>query len=230
MIRANHKNWADRAFGIYIRGQFRKHFHAFHLLGTEPMVDENLPLILVPNHSSWWDGFFVYHLNKTFFQRKLYLMMLESQLKRYPFFQKLGAFSIDQKNPKKILDSLKYSTLSLKMEGNNCLLTIFPQGELLPDYAALKLNNGLEKVISWYGAKLNVLPLSMKIIHLKEQRPQFFFSFGKNIIASKNDFSLRELKLNLEKTMAHVRESILNNEHGKIIFKGKRSAGGHRKL
>ena len=54
--------------------------------------------------------------------------MLEEQLKRYWFFKKLGCYSIDLNDSRKMIVSLKY-TMDLLLKPNN-LVTIYPQGEI----------------------------------------------------------------------------------------------------
>ena len=68
-----------------------------------PEFDKSKSLIVTPNHFSWWDGFFIYWTNKKLFNRKLYVLMLEEQLKRYWFFKKLGCYSIDLNDNRKMI-------------------------------------------------------------------------------------------------------------------------------
>jgi hypothetical protein len=59
MIQAQHAAWADRIFHPYVTWLFKRHFHVVRLLGKIPETNPELPLLLLPNHSTWWDGFFV---------------------------------------------------------------------------------------------------------------------------------------------------------------------------
>ena len=54
-------------------------------------------------------------------------MMDEPGLKQYPFFRKLGAFSINREQPKEIVQSLRYSK---KLIDQNMPVWLFPQGEI----------------------------------------------------------------------------------------------------
>ena len=132
LIRANHTLWAKKVFDIYVSRLLKQHFHAFHFLGEIPETDPQLPLLLLPNHSSWWDGFLVYLLNKKIFKRPLYLMMLEKELSKYGFFSRVGAYSIQPGNPKDVLESLHYTAGLLGQKETIPLVCIFPQGELKP--------------------------------------------------------------------------------------------------
>ncbi|MDX1777464.1 MAG: hypothetical protein R3339_01145, partial [Thermodesulfobacteriota bacterium] len=95
MIKASHKKWARLIFNPYCDLLLKRNFSQFLLVNDFPQLSPKLPLIITPNHISWWDGFFIYYLSKKKFNRKIYLMMLESSLEKFWFFQKIGAFSIN---------------------------------------------------------------------------------------------------------------------------------------
>ncbi|MGH7600114.1 MAG: lysophospholipid acyltransferase family protein [bacterium] len=216
MIKAQHAVWADSIFLPYVSWLFRRHFHAIHLLGQAPETNPDLPLLLLPNHSTWWDGFFVYLLNKKLFRRKPYLMMLEAQLSRYWFFARLGAYSIDPQSSGGIKESIKYSIEVIKQKiMPKPLLCIFPQGELLPlEKRPLGYKNGVETILSGYGGKANFLPLAIKTEFLHEQLPEAFFCFGENLIANSKTFAGMQ-------RMQEIEEGLLD-ELSKRISKGER--------
>lgn len=177
MIRAQHRFWADLIFQPYLMWLFKRHFHTIQLLGTPPKIPTHLPLLLLPNHNTWWDGFFVYLLNKRIFRRTAYLMMLETQLSKYRFFAKIGAYSIEPKRRQGIVESLKY-TVELLNQGTP-LVSIFPQGELLPWHTRpLDYKRGIEWVLREYAKPVAVLPLAIRTEFIGEKRPSVFFLFG----------------------------------------------------
>lgn len=103
----------------------KKSFHSFK---TETEVeDRNLPILLICNHVSWWDGIWTLHINQQFFHRKYHFMMLEEQLQKNWFFKYTGGFSI-HKNSKSIIGSLNYTAELLTNKQN--MVLIFPQGEI----------------------------------------------------------------------------------------------------
>ncbi len=177
MIRAQHRLWADIIFQPYLTRLLKRNFHKIQVLGTPPEIPDDLPLLLLPNHSTWWDGFFVYLLNKRIFHRTVYLMMLEAQLSKYQFFRKIGAYSIEPENPRGVIESLEYSVELLKRDGS--LVTIFPQGQLDPWHTRpLGYKRGVEWILQKYGKPVTVLPLAIRTEFLGEKRPTAFFLFG----------------------------------------------------
>ena len=87
-------------------------------------------MVLLMNHSTWWDGFFVYLLNKQSFQWTVYQTMLEEQLSKYKLFAKTGAYPIKLKHRQGIVESLEHTNRLLNK--GVPLISIFPQGQLLP--------------------------------------------------------------------------------------------------
>jgi hypothetical protein len=69
----------------------------------------NLPLLMIANHISWWDGFWAMYLNLKVFHKKFYFMMLEDQLLKFRFFQWTGGFSIKKKS-REMIESLTYAS------------------------------------------------------------------------------------------------------------------------
>ncbi len=226
MIRARHNAWADRIFQSYVTWLFKRHFHAIHLIGQAPETSPDLPLLLLPNHSTWWDGFFVYLLNKKFFRRKPYLMMLEEQLSRYHFFSRLGAFSINLRSAAGMKTSLRYSVDILNENVTpRPMLCLFPQGELLPwNKRPLIYKNGVEVILSGYGGKANILPLAIKTEFLNEQLPEAFFYFGENVIANSNTFTgIKRLQESEEDLLEELSRKISTGEKGSILMGGHKS-------
>ena len=177
MIRAQHRFWADFIFQPYLTRLFKRHFRKIQILGTVPEVPGHLPLLLLPNHSTWWDGFFVYLLNKRIFRRTAYLMMLEAQLTKYKFFRKIGAYSIEPKHRQGIFESLAYTVELLNQ--SNSLVSIFPQGELLPWHTRpLGYKRGVEWILREYGKPVAILPLAIRAEFRGEKCPEVFFLFG----------------------------------------------------
>jgi 1-acyl-sn-glycerol-3-phosphate acyltransferase len=108
MIKADHKYWARALFNSYIKRLLKKHFNSFLLTNNLPDIN-NHKLIITPNHFSWWDGFFIDFVNEKLIKRKLHILMLEDQLKRYWFFRKLGAYGFNPSNPKSIIEAVNYT-------------------------------------------------------------------------------------------------------------------------
>jgi 1-acyl-sn-glycerol-3-phosphate acyltransferase len=169
MLTARHDPWAQALFTPYVTRLFRRHFHALRLLGQPPDPEPALPLVIVPNHSTWWDGFFVYILNLRLLGRRLHLMMLERQLERFRFFQRIGAFGIRPGSPRSVAKALDYSASLLADPAN--ALCLFPQGEMRhPEARPLGFRRGLESILTRHGGRVTLLPLAIRCDFYEDQR------------------------------------------------------------
>ncbi len=110
MIEARHNKFFRLLFNLYINSLLKKNFNHFFVIGKKPENLNDKSLLVLPNHFSWWDGFFVDLIYRKFFNtHKIYMMVLEETVRRYWLFNKIGAFSIKQKSPKDIVSSFSYA-------------------------------------------------------------------------------------------------------------------------
>ncbi len=124
MIQAKHTRFYIWFFRIFSDVMIHRHFSKVEIKGN--FQDQGLPVLLIGNHFSWWDGFFANYLNTKIFKKIFHVMMLEEQLKQRMFLNKAGAFSID-KGKRSMIETLSYAGELLKNKEN--LLVLYPQGK-----------------------------------------------------------------------------------------------------
>ncbi len=176
MIYPKHSFLAKKVFDNYLQRLLKNNFSHFYLVNPIPKIDEKSSLLIIPNHFSWWDGFFIYYLLQGCINKKFHLMMLEEQLKRYWFFAKVGAYSINPSNPASVAKSIKYTSSLLKNEKN--LAVLYPQGKIEPyDKRPLEILDGYRRLLQETGNCV-VLPVVFKIVWHTAMRPDIYCSFG----------------------------------------------------
>ena len=220
MTRARHSWWAELVFRPYLERLAKKHFHALKLIGDPPQIPSELPLLIIANHGTWWDGFFVYLLNLRVLHRTLYVMMLEEQLERYSFFSRVGAFGIRQGMPRSVIESLGYSAGVLHAPGT--ALCLFPQGEMRsPRVRPLGFQRGVEKILAMHGGDVCILPVAMRCEHLGNRRPEAFFLADRTWRGSRASFpGMPWLERMQESQMDRLEEAIEKREPGHVILGG----------
>ncbi|MFZ5519163.1 MAG: lysophospholipid acyltransferase family protein [Candidatus Zhuqueibacterota bacterium] len=223
MIKSRKSVWAKAVFHVYVMRLLEKSFHQFHLFGPAPRPQSDAPVLLVPNHSTWWDGFFVYLLNEKILKRDLYLMMLDSQLKKYSFFARVGAFGITPGDRDNVRESLGYAVDLLKKD--NVLICMFPQGHLLPWAARpLHFQTGIESIIRQFGKPITLLPLAMRAEFGLEQRPDVYFQFGEPLPVTPASFAgvswLEKVETDL---LAELEHNIQRREKSVPLVQGRSS-------
>ena len=221
MTPARHSPWADIIFLPYITGQFRNHFHGLHFLGPDPDIDPALPLLITPNHSTWWDGFFFYILNQRVWKRKGYLMMLEEQLAKYRFFSRVGAFGIEPGLARKSYEALRYSADVLRDPAN--ALCVFPQGVLrFSGVRPLEFQRGVGYILKLYGGEVNLLPLGIACEFLVDQRPEAFFMADRVYRVNQRSFQgIQWLEQQEEDLLQRLHQAILAGEKGLTVVRGR---------
>lgn len=188
-----------RLLQVYLECAFRIAFHGLYLHRELPVVEPQSSIILCPNHSSWWDGFFAYHLNRRIFRRNFKIVMLERELAPRPFFRKVGALGLQPNNPVALAHLFKMID-RLLTPPSTVLLTYFPQGRLLPLQTPLKLRHGL-KLLSTQP-NLAIIPAYFHIESGKHFRPKMFF------VLDSEPLSMSDYKANpslLEQRMEQLR-------------------------
>ncbi|QQS36417.1 MAG: lysophospholipid acyltransferase family protein [Ignavibacteriales bacterium] len=191
MIKADHKKWARFIFDIYITRELKNKFNRFILVNEFPEIEPGSSLLILPNHFSWWDGFFIDYYTKHFIKRKIHLLMLEEQLKRYWFFKKVGAYSINPDNAKSTFESLQYTAEVLNDLDN--FVVYYPQGKIEQYEKRPPLfKPGVLKVLENSKLKTNVLPVGFKISYSENKLPDVFVRSGKMISVAprENSFEL----------------------------------------
>ncbi|MGZ5243699.1 MAG: lysophospholipid acyltransferase family protein [Bacteroidia bacterium] len=191
MIYAKHSKWANLVMGKYLRYILRKDFHDITYINT-PKNASGLPVLLLPNHFSWWDGFIFYDYNRRFLGKEFYLMMLEEELAKRPFFSQVGAFSIRKKS-KDIIESLAYTRKLLQDKSN--MVTVFPQGKIHSIHAEnMYFESGIAHLIN--GLKNDILLLQAVVLpdYFANRKPVLHIYFREKIL-SVNDLDMKEIQM-----------------------------------
>lgn len=142
MIEARHTPVHVRFFRLYSSIMLNLYFRKVHIRVKPTSFPK--AVCLVGNHFSWWDGFIANYLAHTVFDKKLFIMMLEKELKSRMFLNKAGAFSIHREN-RSMIESMNYSALVLGNPKN--LLAMFPQGKIESMHTfPFTFDRGLEKI------------------------------------------------------------------------------------
>ncbi len=129
MIRANHSKLWVRFSKYYTKLLIGFFFRNIKYSGQ--YEEKGLPILMISNHFSFYDGFIQILLNFKVFKRRFNFMMLEKELSKNMILTKIGASSIN-KGKRSSLDSLDYAVEMLQNKEN--LFLFFPQGKIKSIY------------------------------------------------------------------------------------------------
>jgi 1-acyl-sn-glycerol-3-phosphate acyltransferase len=125
MLKAKHNFFINTFFRFYTRWMVWRRFGSPKIVGA--IDNRRLPILLIANHISWWDGFWLAWFNDRYLNRKFHFMMLESQLRKFRFFNFTGGYSVQQQS-RSALESLQYTCELLQQPDN--LVVMFPLGKI----------------------------------------------------------------------------------------------------
>lgn len=156
-------------------------------------ISNHKPLLVLANHISWWDGFFIMFLNLKLLKLKFHFMMLEEQLKKHWYFQYSGGFSIKKKSHS-ILETIDYAAKLLSSNENMVLL--FPQGKINSIYKTyIKFERGIEYILKKSPDNVDILFVVNLIDYFSHARPSLYM-FIKTIKITYKEVTLLEKEYN----------------------------------
>jgi len=170
VIKARHHLLIYWFFRHYAGWIIKRHFGRIEI--KQDFDDGSLPVLLLANHISWWDGFFAMFFNEKILRRKFHFMMLEKQLQKYSFFNSTGGYSV-RKGSSTIIDSLNY-TAELLRDCRNMVL-LFPQGKITSVYTKpIRFEKGIEWIVRRTGEPIQILFMANLIDYFSNRKPGLY--------------------------------------------------------
>ncbi|MGC8824421.1 MAG: 1-acyl-sn-glycerol-3-phosphate acyltransferase [Bacteroidales bacterium] len=173
IIKAKHHRVIFPLFQHLGRTLIRQSFNSVNIYGD--FIDNRKAILVIANHMSWWDGFWIEYLNHKVFHRKFHFMMLEEQLIKHWYFQYTGGFSVKKKS-RTMTESINY-TIELLQNPENMVL-MFPQGKIHSmhvDYT--NFEKGIEKIIENIAPDLQVILVVNMIDYFSNKKPNLYIYF-----------------------------------------------------
>lgn len=170
MIKAKHHPVIYPLFKALTRYLLKRNFSSTHIEGV--FVDAGKPVLVIANHVSWWDGFWLIHLNLKMLHRKFHFMMLEDQLKKHWYFRYTGGYSV-KKRSRSIVESINYTTELLQNSQN--MVFMFPQGEINSLYNnSMQFEKGIQRIVGQCPEDVQVLFVANLVDYFSNPKPTLF--------------------------------------------------------
>ena len=162
-------------FRWYFRRLARRHFAGVHWTSAEDArAWGDAPLLVVANHSTWWDGPLAFLLSEVL-GRPFQVAMEAKHLAAHPYFGMIGAHPL-----RRTSTAARYADLERLGDAlrPGALLWMFPQGVRGPAHAALRdLERGAAH-LALTRAPVRIVPVGIRLAHLSEQLPEAFLRVG----------------------------------------------------
>lgn len=205
-IPAQKSSWFIKLFRIYVRLLFKRRFK--HIwLRQEYTPDRDSKTVYYLNHHSWWDGIIPLLLNEYLFHQNARALMEDKQMQDYPFFRKIGAFSINRDDPRKAITSLRYAVQSMQREGAS--LFIYPEGKITPVGSEVTFEGGL----GWLHSKVpnaDYVPVGIYMHAIRHDKPELHLYVGSAVDVEtglNNSEKTQLFEISLAKILEELRET-----------------------
>lgn len=167
ILKAKHNFFIYPFFQWYAVWLIKRKFSKANIIGS--FNDSNLPVLLIANHISWWDGFWAMYLNLKTLKRKFHFMMLEEQLRKFWFFNYTGGFSVNKK-AKSVIETLNYTGELLSDEKN--MVLVFPQGEIQSMHLqTFQFEKGISHILRGNEERIQILFMANLVDYFSTPKP-----------------------------------------------------------
>lgn len=205
-IPAKESSFFIKIFRIYIRLLFKRRFKQVWLR-QEYVPKPDSRTVYYLNHHSWWDGIIPLLLNEYRLHQNARALMEDKQMRQYPFFKKIGAFSINRDDPRKAITSLRYAVQSMKREGAS--LFLYPEGKITPPGSKMTFEGG----ISWLHSKVpevDFVPIGIYMHTIRHDKPELHLHIGEAVDLDQglnNDEKTRHLENKLSQILKQLKNT-----------------------
>lgn len=173
MLAPKHSAWRIKLLNWYSTQAIKSNFNQVKLKGE--ILKPHCALLVIGNHTSWWDGFWMIYLNKKRLQKKFHVMMLEKELEKRKFFNYCGAYSINPGHLS-IRKSLN-TTLELLSDSQN-MVVFFPEGKINPATSfPKKFQPGIGAVLKHAPTQAQILFTACLTDYFSQKKPGLFIYF-----------------------------------------------------
>jgi 1-acyl-sn-glycerol-3-phosphate acyltransferase len=208
--------WFVAWFERQAHRRLRASFGALHIAGRETLAQalERGPVLIVSNHSAWWDPLVALVLARRLVTADAYAMMDADNLRRLPFFAKAGGFGVDRSSRCDGAAATRHAAELLDRPRR--LVWIFAQGEERPLHERpLRFLGGAAHVARRVPSA-TVLPVALAYAFGGSAMPSVFVAVGPEVIGERTTARARQAQVEaVEAQLARVeREQSQPGMHG----------------
>ncbi len=133
------------------------------------------PILGVLNHSTWWDALVILWLSEVVLGVDGYALMDAKNLRRLPFFARVGAFGVDLDDHGDGARGIRYAVRLL--DAPRRAVWVFPEGRERSPFEPLELQPGAA-AIARIARRAKVMPVGLRYVFGEGERPDLWVSFG----------------------------------------------------
>ena len=217
MLKSWHNPLVCRWFDWYCGVALRRHFYAVREFdGGGPTPSQIGPrLVVAATHQSFWDGIVLNWWLKSLGWRDLWCVSAAEQVRRHPFFRRVGSCGVERGDPTDGLRVVRFTASRLReaSPARPAALVIFPQGRIVHPSLPIAVEAGATLIARVADAPL--VPVALAYDFWEEQRPELLIAAGPPRPAN-----LREALVALRSQLAQAAAA---NLPGRLLLQGRKS-------
>ncbi len=201
-------------FSGHAETRLRRSFGHVYLAGVEHLerACNEGPVLVVANHTAWWDPLIAIWLTNRIVRVDSYAMMDAKNLRRLPFFGKVGAFGVDLEVPSDGAHGVRYAARLLDRPGR--LVWIYPEGRERSALEPLELRKGAA-IIGRVARRAQVVSVGVRYVFGPEEAPDVFIAIGPAEPTMRDqDEGLAQQKLGIEAQLARIDRACASGDFG----------------
>jgi 1-acyl-sn-glycerol-3-phosphate acyltransferase len=211
--KSSYSVWTRKLFDRYLAWNFKRNFQHIYCKGLENLNSVKGPLLFVANHVSWWDGFFLFEVQRRIRPTaKLYTVALKKTYLENPILQRMGVLPLQPGNPGSLKALLKQlRSLRETIPAEDLMVTFFPQGKITPSFSPdLNFQRGIETVLSSL-LPIQVIPVGIHIEPMTGKVPSAILSLGQALSCESSSFEKEVIETQVQKVLGEIHSSLNSN-------------------
>ena len=180
-------------FIAYLSWYMPRHFHALRIAHPERFPAAAHPLIACINHPSWWDPLTILMLSRHLSPlRHTHAPMEAEALKHYGFFQRIGAFAVDNESPRAGAQFLRAAKKVLSQP--EAILWMTPEGHFSDVRQRPSAWKPGTAALTRQLDACTVVPIAIEYTFWDERLPEILCSVGEPFSFSREDAETTEVR------------------------------------
>lgn len=218
MIPASKQRPFNAWFAGHARGRIQRTFARVRVHGlarARELVAAG-PVLVVSNHTSWWDPLLILHASQHLLGADGHALMDAKNLRRLPFFALVGAFGVDLDDAADRARVIEYAAKLLDRPGR--LVWIFPRGRERPiTERPLGFRRGSAE-IARLAERAVTLPAAMRYEFASTEKPDLYLSFGEPAAREAHERAV-------EAEMDRIERAVRGEAGFEDVFRAEEGAG-----
>ena len=188
MIPADKRPWFCAWFSCHAERRITAQFGTVRIHGLRAFVcaAQREPLVVVANHTAWWDPLVALLVSHRLANLDGYAVMDADNLRQHPYFARVGAIGVERSPAAAAPDTVRLVRHCARLlDRRRRVLWVYPQGDERPAFLRpLGFHGGAACIAKVAGVP--VVPLAVRYVFGSCEQPDLYISIGHPLDAQRS--------------------------------------------